>query len=91
MKVSYFWKLNIGYIFFDGVEIKYILIDELEFVEGSFWSGIFESLIYVLEFFFYLNLSFDDLIMRDFFKDMILWIFLILYKRLLVYVYFFIM
>lgn len=31
MKVSYFWKLNIGYIFFDGVEIKYILIDELEF------------------------------------------------------------
>ena len=92
-------KLNTGYILFDGAEIKYISTDESEpelppkpseqvRVEGSFRSGTSESSTHVSELPSHLNLSSDDLIMRDSFKDTIAGISLTPHKRLPTYVHF---
>lgn len=92
-------KLNTGYILFDGAEIKYISTDESEpellpkpseqaCVDGSFRSGTSESSTRISELPSHLNLSSDDLIMRDSFKDTISRISLTPHKRLPTYVHF---
>lgn len=87
-KASHPRKLNTGYILFDGAEIKYISTDESEPAEGSFRSGTSESSTHVSELPSHLNLSSDDLIMRDSFKDTISRISLTPHKRLPAYVHF---
>lgn len=98
-KASHPRKLNTGYILFDGAEIKYISTDESEpdlpvkpseqvCAEGSFRSGTSESSTHVSELPSHLNLSSDDLIMRDSFKDTISRISLTPHKRLPAYVHF---
>lgn len=98
-KASHPRKLNTGYILFDGGEIKYISTDESESdlpvkpseqvcVEGGFRSGTSESSTHVSELPSHLNLSSDDLIMRDSFKDTISRISLTPHKRLPAYVHF---
>lgn len=98
-KASHPRKLNSGYILFDGAEIKYISTDESEpellpkpseqvCVEGSFRSGTSESSTHISELPSHLNLSSDDLLMRDSFKDTISRISLTPHKRLPTYVHF---
>lgn len=98
-KASHLRKLNTGYILFDGAEIKYISTDESEpellpkpseqaCVDGSFRSGTSESSTRISELPSHLNLSSDDLIMRDSFKDTISRISLTPHKRLPTYVHF---
>ena len=98
-KASHPRKLNAGYILFDGAEIKYISTDESEpellpkpseqaCVEESFRSGTSESSTHISELPSHLNLSSDDLIMRDSFKDTISRISLTPHKRLPTYVHF---
>ena len=90
---------NTGYILFDGAEIKYISTDESEpellpkpseqaCVDGSFRSRTSESSAHISELPSHLNLSSDDLIMRDSFKDTISRISLTPHKRLPTYVHF---
>ena len=97
-KASHPRKLNTGYILFDGAEIKYISTDESEpelpsnpeqvCVEGSFRSGTSESSTHASELPSHLNLSSEDLIMRNSFKDTISRISLTPHKRLPTYVHF---
>lgn len=93
-------KLNTGYILFDGAEIKYISTDETEVVQtlskpsenlcidGSYQSRTSESLTHISELPSQLNLSSDDLLMRDSYKDTISRISLTPHKRLPTYAHF---
>lgn len=92
-------KLNTGYILFDGAEIKYISTDETEVetlskpsenlcIDGSYQSRTFESLTHISELPAQLNLSSDDLLMRDSYKDTISRISLTPHKRLPTYAHF---
>lgn len=92
-------KLNTGYILFDGSEIKYISTDETGenivskpseelCIDGSFRSRTTEGPTHVSELASHLNVSSDDLIVRDPFKDTISPISLTPYKRLPTYVHF---
>lgn len=98
-KASHPRTLNTGYILFDGAEIKYISPNESEpellpkpseqaCVDGSFRSRSSESSTHISELPSHLNLSSDDLIMRDSFKDKIPRISLTPHKRLPTYVHF---
>ena len=99
VKASHPRKLNTGYILFDGAEIKYISTDESEpellpkpseqaCVDGSFRSGTSQSSTHLSEVPSHLNLSSDDLIMRDAYKDTFSRISLTPHKRLPTYVHF---
>lgn len=94
-KASHHRKFNTGYILFDGAEIKYISTEESEpellpkpseqaYVDGS--SS--QSSTHISELPSHLNLSSDDLIMRDSFKDTVSRISLTPHKRLPTYVHF---
>lgn len=93
-------KLNAGFILFDGAEIKYISSDGKEAetlskpqeqfsIDGSFRSKTSESSSTpISDLPAHLNLSSDDLLMRESFKDTISRISLTPYKRLPTYAHF---
>lgn len=98
-KASHPRKLNAGYILFDGAEIKYISTEDSEpdllskpseqfSIEGSFRSRTSESSTYMSELPSHLNVSSDDLIIRDPYKDTISRLSLTPHKRLPTYVHF---
>lgn len=92
-------KLNTGYILFDGAEVKYISTEDSEpelpskpseqfSIEGSFRSRTSETSTHISELPSHLNVSSDDLIIRNSYKDTISRLSLTPHKRLPTYVHF---
>lgn len=99
MKTGHPRKLNTGYILFDGAEIRYISTDDSEpellskrseqqYTDGSFRSRTSESSAHISELPSHLDLSSDDLLMRDSYKNTVTRISLTPHKRLPTYVHF---